>query len=44
METQKTELEQSASLASNYTTKRQSPKQYGIGTKLSSICCYSLAK
>ena len=29
METQKTELEPSGSLASDYTTKRQSPKQYG---------------
>ena len=44
METQKTpnsqskswkiELEESGSLTSDYTTKLQSSKQYGIGTKL----------
>ena len=44
METQKTELVQSDSLTSDYTTKWQSSKQYGIVTELSSICCYSLAK
>ena len=29
----KTELEESGTLTSDYTTKRQSPKQYGTGTK-----------
>ena len=33
LEEKKTELEESGSQTSDYTTKLQSPKQYGTGTK-----------